>query len=78
MVVMFQVEVLWVEMLCSVVVGYQRFRGPCRLHLQGEENGLLKRWFLTTHTATRRHNPEDLYYFSEICVSQVQFFAQIG
>jgi hypothetical protein len=36
MVVMFQVEVLWVEMLCSVVVGYQCFMGPCCLHLLGE------------------------------------------
>jgi len=23
---------------CSVVVGYQCFRGPCSLHLQGEVN----------------------------------------
>jgi len=28
-----------------VVVGYQRFRGPCCLHLQGEP---LKRWYPTT------------------------------
>jgi hypothetical protein len=34
--VMFQVEVFWVVMLCSVVVGYQRFGRPCCLHLQGE------------------------------------------
>jgi hypothetical protein len=44
MVVMFQVKVFWVVTLCSVVVGYQCFRGPCYLHLQGEvaimgENG---------------------------------------
>jgi hypothetical protein len=32
----FQVEVFWVVMLCSVVVEYQHFRGPCCLHLQGE------------------------------------------
>jgi hypothetical protein len=31
--VMFQVEVFWVVTPCSVVVGYQRFRGPCCLHL---------------------------------------------
>jgi hypothetical protein len=30
-----QVEVFWVTTLCSVVVGYQRFRGPCCLHLHG-------------------------------------------
>jgi hypothetical protein len=34
--VAFQVEVLRVVTLCGVVVGYQRFRGPCCLHLEGE------------------------------------------
>jgi hypothetical protein len=33
---MMQVEVFWVVTPYSVVVGYQRFRGPCCLHLQGE------------------------------------------
>jgi hypothetical protein len=33
MALMFQV-VFWVVMLCSVAVEYQRFRGPCCLHLQ--------------------------------------------
>jgi hypothetical protein len=33
---MFQVEVFWVVTSCSVVVGYQCFRGPYYLHLQGE------------------------------------------
>jgi hypothetical protein len=28
----FQIEVFWVVTPCSVVVGYQRFRGPCCLH----------------------------------------------
>jgi len=32
-VVMFQVEVFWFVMLCTVVVGYQPFRGPCYLCL---------------------------------------------
>jgi hypothetical protein len=31
-----QVKVFWVVTSCSVVVGYQRFGGPCCLHLQGE------------------------------------------
>jgi hypothetical protein len=33
--VMFQVEVFRIVTPCSVVVGYQRFRGPCCVHLQG-------------------------------------------
>jgi len=33
---MFQVEVFWVVTLCSLVVGDQRFGGPCCTHLQGE------------------------------------------
>jgi hypothetical protein len=35
MAVKIQVEVFWVVMPCSVVAGYQRFGGPCCLHLQG-------------------------------------------
>jgi hypothetical protein len=33
---MFQVEDSWVVTPCSVLMGYQRFRGSCCLHLQGE------------------------------------------
>jgi hypothetical protein len=33
---MFQVKVCWVMTLCSVVVGYQCFKGPYCLHLEGE------------------------------------------
>jgi hypothetical protein len=31
-----QIEVFWVVTPCSVVVAYQRFGGPCCLHLQSE------------------------------------------
>jgi hypothetical protein len=34
----------WVVMLCSVVVGYQCFIGPCCLPLQGEMTGDRKKW----------------------------------
>jgi hypothetical protein len=34
-----QVEFFWVVTQYSVVVGYQRFRGPCCLHLQAEVAG---------------------------------------
>jgi len=34
----FQDKVFWVVTPCNVVVGCQRFRGPCWLHLHGEVN----------------------------------------
>jgi hypothetical protein len=37
--VIFQVEVFWVVTPCSVVAGYQHFRGPCCHHLQGDDEG---------------------------------------
>jgi hypothetical protein len=40
MAVIFQVEVFWFLTPCSVVVGYQRFRGPCCIHLQGDVAGM--------------------------------------
>jgi len=43
--------------LCSVVVGYRRFRDPCCLHLQGE---VMSETLVSYHNNTRRHNPEDL------------------
>jgi len=44
--VMFHVKVFWVVTLCSVVAGYQYFRGLYFLHLQGEvgENGMDLYW----------------------------------
>jgi hypothetical protein len=33
-----KVYVIWIMMPCNDVTAYQRFRGPCRLHLQGEAN----------------------------------------
>jgi hypothetical protein len=70
--VMFQVEVLWTVTQCSVVEGYQSFRGPCWLHLHS--SGLWRRvvlWYHTNvsevhetlvsyHSTKRRHNPETI------------------
>jgi len=36
MVAKIQVKVFWVVMPCSIAVGYQHFRGPCSVHLQGD------------------------------------------
>jgi len=60
---MFQVEVFWVVMSCSVTVGHQRFRYPCCLHIQGEET------LVPNHNTTRRYNPKQfdmmvLVYFN--------------
>jgi hypothetical protein len=35
--------VFWVVAPCSMAIVYQRFRGPCCLHHQGDE-APLKRW----------------------------------
>jgi len=46
-----QVVVLWV-MTCSDVAGYQRFRGPWCLHLQG---------VVSYRNTTQLNDPEDIH-----------------
>jgi hypothetical protein len=43
--------VFWVVAPCSLVEVYQRFRGPCCLHHQGES-------LLNYYQTTRCYNPE--------------------
>jgi len=50
--VKFRVEVFWVV----TRVGYQRFGGPCCLHLQGGVTGHSQH----NCNTTRRHNSQDL------------------
>jgi hypothetical protein len=35
----FQVKVFWVVMPCTVVVGFQHFKGPCSLHVHPDDEG---------------------------------------
>jgi len=65
-----QVEVSWVVMPCSVVVGYQHFGGLCCLHLQGKVNGARKVVQMEVaslyENTTWRHNPGDLDFNSHL------------
>jgi hypothetical protein len=59
-----QVKVIWVMKPCSTMEGYQCFRDPCCLCLQGE----VRRWrqhvspkkMVSYLNITHHHNPEDL------------------
>jgi hypothetical protein len=56
-----QVQFFWVVTPCSVVVGYQRFGGPCCLHLQGEVTMEAAEYSetLTSYITTQRYNSQD-------------------
>jgi hypothetical protein len=58
-VVVFQVEVFSVVTPCSVMLGYQRFRGPCWLHLH-PENGVIMVGYHNTASLPRRPRHEIL------------------
>jgi hypothetical protein len=59
------VQIFGVVTPCNVLVGYKRFRGPCFLHLQGEdfvkmEAARSSETLVSYHNICWRHNPEDI------------------
>jgi hypothetical protein len=61
-VVKFEVEVFWYVASCSDMVRYQRFGGPCCLHLRGEvkRDATRSEMLAFYHNSARHLNPEDL------------------
>jgi hypothetical protein len=64
-----KIAVFWVVAPCSLVEVYQRFRGPCCLHHQGELIALMMEAARTQKTAifiltaVRTSNPTTLWYY---------------
>jgi hypothetical protein len=74
-VVRIQVEIFRVVMPCSVVVGYQRFRGSCCLHLQGEVTAWSSETLVSYHSTSRHHYPEDLDFSRPHITIIIKFWA---
>jgi hypothetical protein len=53
-------DVFWVVVPCRLVEVYQRFRGTCCLHYQGDETSArTSETLVNFYQTTRRYNPED-------------------
>jgi hypothetical protein len=63
MVMMIQVEVVWVVTQCSVAAGYQRFGGPCRLR---PSSGYFSKTCCTPFAASFRRIVEQAVLTSEL------------
>jgi hypothetical protein len=61
-------DVFWVVAPCNLVEFYQRFRGPCCLHHQGDalialmtEAARTSETLVKLYQITRCYNPEDIH-----------------
>jgi hypothetical protein len=57
-----KIAILWVVATCSLVEVYQRFRGPCCLHHQGDrpdDGGRTSETLVNFYQTTRCYNPEE-------------------
>jgi hypothetical protein len=72
-----KMAVFWVVSPCSLVEVYQRFRGLCCLHHQGNEFTLMMEAARTSETLVnfyqtkRRYNPEDSHLCPSSFLSEV-------
>jgi hypothetical protein len=64
-----KMAVFWVVAPCSLVEVYQRFRGPCCLHHQGDEAARTSETLVNFYQSTRRHNPEDIFVLTAVKTS---------
>jgi hypothetical protein len=75
-----KIAVFWVVAPCSLVEVYQRFRGPCCLHHQGDE--LIAIFILTavrTSNLTQENEASEFVFFtSEESLHQKRCEEQIG
>jgi hypothetical protein len=66
-----KMTVFWVVAPCSLVEVYQRFRGPCCLHHQGDhrpDDGGSKKTAIFVLTAVRTSNPTFMKTVEEIAM----------
>jgi hypothetical protein len=75
----FQVDFFWIVTLCSVMVRYQRFRGPYCLHLQRFRclccpHGTLKLWYPSTSLHGVTIQKSFICIFSAVKTSKLAFY----